>query len=357
MELRLPGHTLAAIAAAVDGELRGDPGLVITRVGEVEEAGEGDICVVIDRRYASGLRDLHASALILPRDLDLSGRPVILVANPRRALILLLGLFYPETRKSGGIQPGALVSPNAELGQDVFVGAGATIEAGAVIGNRCQIFGNTFVGERAILGDECVLFPNVTLYPGVMVGRRVRIHSGAVIGSDGFGYDRDMAGVQHKIPQVGTVEIGDDVEIGANCAIDRATMGATRIGEGSKIDNLVQIGHNCQIGKHCCIIGLVGLSGSVTIGDYCVLAGQAGIADHVTLADHVVVGAQAGVHRDLPPGNWLGSPAIPAEEAYRVYTTLSRLPEIRKVLRSLEDRCRRLEEELAHLRKSSEGRT
>jgi UDP-3-O-[3-hydroxymyristoyl] glucosamine N-acyltransferase len=238
----------------------------------------------------------------------------------------------------------------------VYVGAGATIEAGAVIGDRCEVQGNTFVGKGVVLGEACVLFPNVTLYPGVRVGRRVRIHSGTVVGSDGFGYDRDADGVQHKIPQVGTVEIGDDVEIGANCAIDRATMGSTRIGEGSKIDNLVQIGHNCQIGKHCCIIGLVGLSGSVTLGDYCVLAGQAGIADHVRLADRVVVGAQAGVHRDLSPGNWLGSPAIPAEEAYRVYTTLSRLPEMRKSLRVLEERLRRLEEQLGRPRDGGEQR-
>ena len=183
----------------------------------------------------------------------------------------------------------------------------------------------------------------MTLYPGVRLGCRNRIHSGAVIGSDGFGYDRDAGGVQNKIPQVGTVEIGDDVEIGANITVDRATLGATRIGDGTKIDNLVQIGHNSTIGKHCCLIGQVGLSGSVTLGDYCVLAGQAGVADHVTLANNVIVGAQAGVHRDLGPGPWLGSPAIPADEAYRVYTALSRLPEMRRTLRVLEERLKELE--------------
>ena len=149
--------------------------------------------------------------------------------------------------------------------------------------------------------------------------------------------------MQHKIPQVGSVEIGDDVEIGANTTVDRATLGVTRIGDGTKIDNLVQIGHNSTIGKHCCLIGQVGLSGSVTLGDYCVLAGQAGVADHVTLANNVIVGAQAGVHRDLGPGPWLGSPAIPADEAYRVYTALSRLPEMRRTLRVLEERLKKLE--------------
>ena len=341
-------YTLGAIAKAVEGDLEGDAGLVIRHVREVEEAGEGDICVVIDRKYASALSNLGATAFILPPGLDACGRPTIRATNPRQALIRLLRLFHPEGHVKAGIEAGAFVSPTAALGQDVFVDAGAIIHAGARVGDRCEIHSHVVVGENAVVGEGSVLFPNVTLYPGVVLGRRVRVHSGTVIGSDGFGYVPDATGVPQKIPQLGTVEIGDEVEIGANCAVDRATIGATRIGAGTKIDNLVQVGHNCQIGRNCRIVGLVGLSGSVRIGDGCVLAGQAGIADHVTLADHVVVGAQAGVHRDLPPGNWLGSPAIPAEEAYRVYTTLSRLPEMRKSLRALEERLRRLEERLEH---------
>lgn len=347
--------SLAAIAQQIGGELRGDGNQLIARVRDVEDAGEGDICVIIDRRFVRQLDRLTASALVLPAGFPPPDRPVIIVANPRRALIRLLALFHPEDPAPAGVEPGALVAGDAALGEGVFVACGARVEAGAVIGPGSAVHANAVIGRGAVLGERCVVFPNVTIYPGVRIGDRVRIHAGTVIGSDGFGYDRDATGVQHKIPQVGTVEIGDDVEIGANCAIDRATMGVTRIGNGTKIDNLVQIGHNCQIGKHCCIIGLAGLSGSVTLGDCCVLAGQAGIADHVVLADGVVVGAQAGVHRDLGPGNWLGSPAIPAEEAYRVYTTLSRLPEMRRSLRALEDRLRALENALDQRRDGDGG--
>ena len=335
--------SLGAIAREIGGELHGDAQLLIARVRDVEDAGEGDICVVIDRKFAPRLAELRASALVLPAGLAAPDRPVIAVANPRQALIRLLGLFHPEAPAPAGVEPGALVSEHATLGREVYVACGARVEAGAVIGRGTAIHANAVVGQGAEIGEHCVVFPNVTIYPGVRIGDRARIHSGTVIGSDGFGYDRDAGGIQHKIPQVGGVEIGNDVEIGANCAIDRATMGVTRIGDGTKIDNLVQIGHNCQIGRHCCIIGLAGLSGSVTLGDCCVLAGQAGIADHVVLADHVIVGAQAGVHRNLGPGPWLGSPAIPAGDAYRVYTALSRLPEMRRTLRALEERLQALE--------------
>ena len=348
-------HTLGAIAVAVQGELEGDAGIVIHGVREVEEAGEGEICVVIDRKYAKALPRLGASAFILPRGVDAGGRPAIRTANLRQALIRVLLLFHPGGASRSGVEAGAFVAPGATLGRDVFVAAGAVVRDGARVGDRCQILSHAVVGENAVVGEESVLFPNVTLYPGVALGRRVRIHSGTVVGSDGFGYVCDAAGLAQKIPQVGTVEIGDDVEIGANCAVDRATIGATRIGAGTKIDNLVQVGHNCQIGRNCRIVGLAGLSGSVTLGEGCVLAGQAGVADHVTIADHAVVGAQAGVHRDLPTGNWLGSPAIPAEEAYRVYTALSRLPEMRKALRAVEQRLRRLEELLALAGQHREG--
>lgn len=339
----MSGHTLAAIAREVGGVLQGNPDQVIERVRDVEEAAHGDLCVIMDRRHPSHLTTLGASAFIVPPGVEGPGLNVIKVDNPRAALIRVLELFYPEAKRAGGIEAGAFVSQHARMGADVFVAAGATVEAGATVGDRCQILGHAYVGEEVVIGHDSVIFPNVTLYAGVRLGCRVRIHSGAVIGSDGFGYDRDSAGVQHKIPQVGTVQIGDDVEVGANTTVDRATLGVTRIGDGTKIDNLVQIGHNSTIGKHCCLVGQVGLSGSVTLGDYCVLAGQVGVADHVTLADHAIVGAQAGVHRDLGPGPWLGSPALPAGEAYRVYTTLSRLPEMRRSLHVLEERLKKLE--------------
>jgi UDP-3-O-[3-hydroxymyristoyl] glucosamine N-acyltransferase len=190
------------------------------------------------------------------------------------------------------------------------------------------------------------------MYPDTRVGRRVRLHAGVVIGADGFGYARDASGVQHKIPQVGTVEIGDDVEIGANTTVDRATLGTTRIREGTKIDNLVQIAHNCTVGKHCCLVAQVGVSGSVEIGNFCVLAGQVGVGDHVKLADGAMVGAQSGVMRDLGPGRWLGYPAIPAEQALQAYLLLTKLPDMRKRLIRLE---KRLEELAGRTRDPSAG--
>ena len=234
--------------------------------------------------------------------------------------------------------------PGAELGPDVCVAAGAYVAQGAVIGARVQIYPNVYVGDGVVIGDDSVIFPNVTLYAGTRIGARVRVHSGSVIGSDGFGYVQDESGAYRKIPQVGFVEIGDDVEIGANCAIERATLGVTRIGAGSKIDNLVQVGHNSEIGRHCCIVGQVGISGSVRVGDFGVLLGQVGIRDHVTLEERVVVGAQAGVMNDLKTGEWVGSPAVPAAQARKIFSLWRKLPEFRSQMRQLQKRCAKLEE-------------
>ncbi|MFH1176739.1 MAG: UDP-3-O-(3-hydroxymyristoyl)glucosamine N-acyltransferase [Acidobacteriota bacterium] len=346
----MAGYRLAVIAAAVGGELHGDPERLVHRVRPIGEAAEGDLAVVVDRRRTTTGTPLHASAVIAPVGLEVAGVDHIFVAHPRQALRCVLELLHPEKRRPAGIAAGAWVSPSARLGKDVFVGAGAVIEDGAVIGDGCQIHAGVVVAEGAWVGEESILFPNVTLYPGVRLGRRVRIHSGAVIGSDGFGYDRDDAGIYGKIPQVGTVEIGDDVEIGANSAVDRATLGVTRIGAGTKVDNLVQIGHNCEIGEHCCIIGQVGLSGSVTLGRAVTLAGQVGVADHVTIAGGTVVGAKSGVPNDLQAGVYLGIPAIPAQLAFRVLGSLPKLPEIRKTVRSLERRVKELEAEITRLR-------
>lgn len=346
----MAGYTLAMIARAVGGELHGDPERVILRVRTVEDAGEGDLVVLGDRRYLGAGVPLAASAVIAPFGLDVGGVDHIRVARSRQALSAVLELFYPAQRRPAGIEPGACVSPRARLGEGVYVGTGAVIEAEAMIGDACQVHANVFVGEGATLGEGSVLFPNVILYPGVRLGCRVRVHSGTVIGSDGFGYDRDEADTQHKIPQVGAVEVGDDVEIGANCAVDRATLGVTRIGRGTKIDNLVQIGHNCEVGEDCCLIGQVGLSGSVKLGSAVTLAGQVGVADHVTIADHTIVGAKSGVPNDLRQGAYLGIPAIPAQLAFRVLGSLPRLPEMRKTLRALERRVKELEEDVARLR-------
>ena len=335
--------TLGEVAALVGGEIDGDPGTPVDRIEPPEEAGEGALAVLVERRALDAIASCRASALVVPAGARAPGRPLVRLAEPRRAFIALLAFFASDEARGPGVDPRACVDPSAELGEGAWVGPGAVVEAGARLGARARVHSLAVVGEGARVGDDTVLFPGVVLYPGVTVGRRVRIHAGSVIGSDGFGYERGADGVQRKVPQIGTVEIADDVEIGANSCVDRATVGATRIGAGTKIDNLVQVGHNTQVGEHSCVIGQAGLSGSVKVGRFCVLAGQCGIADHVTLAEGTVVGAQAGVHRDIGPGIWHGAPALPAKDARRVFPIVARLPELLHRLRELEEKVAALE--------------
>ena len=317
--------TLGEIAALVGGQLGGDPDTPIDRIEPPEEAGEGAVAVLAGRKALAAIAACQASALVVPAGTEASGRPLVRVADPRRAFLALLAFFAPGEERGPGVDPHAHVDPTATVGEGTWVGPGAVVEAGARVGARVRVHPHAVVGAGARVGDDSVLFPGVVLYPGVTVGCRVRIHAGSVIGGDGFGYERDARGVQAKVPQIGTVEIADDVEIGANSCVDRATIGATRIGAGTKIDNLVQVGHNTQVGEHCCVIG------------------QAGIADHVTIAEGTIVGAQAGVAGDIGPGIWLGSPAILAKDARRVFPVLARLPELLRRLRELEEKVATLE--------------
>ncbi len=338
--------SLNAIADRIDGELLGDPSLSIHDIRTAEEAGEGHICVLMGQGALAKADQCAASAIIVPLEGEVLGRNLIRVREPRRSLISLLHLFYPRSAPEAGIDPLAVVSPKAKIDPEAFIGAGTHVDAGATIRAGAIVHPSVSVGRDADVGEGSEIFPNVVIYPGTRIGSRVRVHSGTVLGSDGFGYMRDEQGEYQKIPQVGGLEIGDEVEIGANCSIDRATLGITRIAAGTKIDNLVQIGHNSDIGKNCCIIAQVGISGSVTIGESCVLAGQAGIRDHVKLESGAIVGAQAGVPHDLGPGEWLGSPAIPASQARRAYLMLGHLPDLRHQIRDLRKRCAELEERL-----------
>lgn len=335
--------TVGEIATLLGGQVEGDPQAPIDRIEPPEEAGDGAIAVLSDRKALAAIAGCRASALVVPAGTEAPGRLLVRVAEPRKAFLALLELFAPGEERGTGVHPQALVDPGAVVGEGTWVGPGAVVEAGARVGVRVRVHPLAVVGAGARVGDDSVLFPGAVLYPGVTVGSRVRIHSGTVIGSDGFGYERDAQGVQRKVPQIGTVEIADDVEIGANSCVDRATIGATRIGAGTKIDNLVQVGHNTQVGEHCCLIGQVGLSGSVKVGRYSVLAGQVGVADHVAIAEGTVVGAQSGVPSDIGPGVWLGTPAILAKDARRAYPTIARLPELLRRLRELEEKVATLE--------------
>lgn len=356
------GHTLTALAAhlaqALGGEAVRGPGgdgeRLIRAVRAPEHAGPDELAVLLHRRY---LRDVRAAgALVVPWELDLASPPApptIRVTQPRRALVALLELFAPKTWRRG-IEAGAWIDPTATVPASAWVACGARVEAGVVLGERVQLHAGVVVGEGAVLGADCELFPHVVLYPGTRLGERVRVHAGAVLGADGFGYERTADGWL-KIPQVGMVEIGDDVEIGANTTIDRAALERTRIGAGSKLDNLVQVGHNSELGERVLVAGLVGISGSVRIGADSLLLGQVGIADHVNIEAGTVVAAQAGVHRDLARGEWLGAPAIPLTEARRAYPLIGRLPEMRRELADLARRLASLEGLVARPEQPGEG--
>jgi UDP-3-O-[3-hydroxymyristoyl] glucosamine N-acyltransferase len=331
--------TVEQLAALVRGRLVGDGSVSIQAARPVAEAGPGDITFIEDERYAKLLRASPAAAAIVGPHFKPAAdapRPVIEVDDPRSAFIAVHSLLRGESKpRWTGIHPRAFIAPTAQIGADVAIYPLAYVGDEAVIGDGSTLHPGVVVGERCRLGAGVMLHPNVVLYPGVVLGDRVEVHSGTVLGGDGFGY-RQVDGRHVKIPQNGGVEIEADVEIGANCAIDRGTFDPTKIGAGTKVDNLVMIGHNNRIGRHNLLCGQVGIAGSCKTGDYVTLAGQAGIKDHTEIGDRVVVGAQAGVHRNVPSGQQvLGSPAIPGKEQRHVFAMIARLPEMYRQLREL----------------------
>ncbi len=337
------GMTLGEIAKSIGGSLVGDPEHRVSRVREVLEAGPGEICVVWDSASVEAIEHSSASAFVAAPGVQVPGNSVIRVDDPQQAMIDLLELLHPSFVPPAIIEDGARVADDARCSEGVYVAAGATVGSGAVLGPRVQVHANAVVGAGVAVGEGSVLHPGVVVYPGTRIGRRVVVHSGAVIGSDGFGYRRTENGQYRKIPQVGIVEIEDDVEIGAGTTIDRAALGKTIIGRGTKIDNLVQIAHNTSIGEDCCIVGQAGIAGSSHIGNSSIISAQAGVSDHVSIGPGSRIGAQAGVLDDLESGDWMGSPALPAPRARRVLAIMNRLPEIYDELRSLRHRCEALE--------------
>lgn len=333
--------TVEQLARLVRGRVVGDGNVAISAAKPVNEAGPGDITFLDDERYLKELRTSPPSAILVGPHFRLPKTPapaatVIEVDDPRGAFLEVHShLKGGDTGQWKGIHPSAQIASTARIGEGVAIHALAYVGEDAVVGDGCTLHPGAHVGDRSKLGRGVTLHPNVVLYHEVTVGDRVEIHAGTVIGGDGFGY-RQVDGQHKKIPQTGGVEIGDDVEIGSNCTIDRGTFDATRIGAGTKIDNLVMIGHNCQIGRHNILCGQVGIAGSCKTGDYVVMAGQAGIKDHTVIGDRVVVGAQAGVHRNVPSGHQvLGSPAVPLKEQRHIFAMIARLPDMHKHLREL----------------------
>jgi UDP-3-O-[3-hydroxymyristoyl] glucosamine N-acyltransferase len=323
--------TLRHLAELVQGQVCGDGDLPIHAARPLGEAQPGDITFLEHAKHVHLLHACKASAAVVPASLPVNGLALIQVADPLSAFVAIVRHLHSRAEPPPhGIDPKAAIHPTAQIGPDASIFPFAAVGEGSVVGARCRIHTGAVVGRYCRLGDDVTLYPNVVLYDGTVLGHRVMIHANAVVGADGFGY-RPHDGRHVKVPQLGHVEIADDVEIGACTTIDRGTFQATRVGEGTKIDNLVQVGHNCQIGRHNLLVSQMGIAGSSSTGDYVVVAGQAGIVDHVHIGDGAMVGAQAGVTKDVPAGlRILGSPATPEREQKRILMTLERLPEIRR---------------------------
>lgn len=321
-------YTLEQLARAVGGRVRGDPATEIRGIQPFESAGPGDLALAAAQRFRRDPEATGASALLVGQDFSGGSRPLLQVEKPKLAFARLLALFHQKPYRPGGVSPLAAIGKNCRLGADLTLHPFASVEDGARLGDRVTLYPGVSVGSGCAVGDDCVLHANVVLYEGVTLGNRVVLHAGTVIGADGFGYVRDGE-VQVKIPQTGTVVIGDDVEIGANSCVDRATFGATVIESGVKLDNHVHVGHNCRVGANTVIVAQVGISGSVEIGKGCVLAGHVGVSDHVRLGDQVNVLAKSAVFKDVPSRSTVsGQPAMDHRRALRIEALRRRLPEL-----------------------------
>jgi UDP-3-O-[3-hydroxymyristoyl] glucosamine N-acyltransferase len=325
------------LAQLVHGRLVGDGEVEIEGARTLEEAGPGDITFIEDEKHTKQLLTTRAAAVVARESVPVNGHIVIQVSDPLLAFVDIARYLDGRLEEGpvAGVDPDARVDASAQVGEGTSVQAFAKIGPDVVIGCRCRIFSGVVIGRGCFLGDDVTLYPNAVLYDWTRVGNRCTVHANAVLGADGFGY-RLREGRHVKVPQLGRVEIEDDVEIGACTTIDRGTFGETRIGAGTKIDNLVQIGHNCKVGRHNIFISQMGIAGSSTTGDYVVVAGQVGIVGHIQIGAGAMIGGQAGVTKDVPAGaHMLGSPATPEREQKRILMTLERLPEIRRDLRRM----------------------
>ena len=339
--------TAAQLAARLNGSVVGDGSIELTGFAQADAAKAGELTFAENEKYFERAEQSLAAAILVDGDFS-SKKVLIKVPNARVAFAKVLQFLFPPAQLPPGIHPTAIISPKAKVDTSACIGPYCKIGDGVVIGARCFLEGSNYVGAGSVLGDDVFLFPNVTVYPDCRIGNRVRIHAGSVIGADGFGYVLDQ-GAHLKVPQIGNVVIHDDVEIGANVTVDRGALGSTVIGKGTKIDNLVQIGHNVVTGEHCLIISQVGIAGSTRLGNYVTLAGQVGLAGHLKIGNNVVVGAKAGVMNDIPEGEkWMGAPAQRDREEKRVWIGLRRLPELLQ-------RVTELEKEIAELRKKEGG--
>jgi len=337
--------SVADIAQLVKGELIGNGELIVSGFSGIKEAKNYELTFLSNSKYEPLLQDTQAAVILIPRQISCPGKTLIRVDNPSLSFTQVVNHFLKDAPdyKPKGIHSTAVISPSAQLAPGVSVGAHTVIEDGAVVSEGCTIYANCYIGHEAYLGKDCLIYPNVSLREKTVLGNRVIIHSGTVIGSDGYGYI-PVDGKHMKIPQVGSVILEDDVEIGANVAIDRARFDKTVIGEGTKIDNLVQIAHNVNIGKHCLIVSQSGVAGSTKLGNYVILAAQSGLVGHITIGDGAIVLAQSGVSHSIKAGEQVfGSPAHPVKEALRNNAHIQRLDKYVETIKDLKKRIEEIE--------------
>jgi UDP-3-O-[3-hydroxymyristoyl] glucosamine N-acyltransferase len=335
--------TLNELAIVLNGRVTGNGDILIERVRGIDEAGKGDLTFVANPKYQKKIETTNASAILVSPGTEAAGKNLLLVDDPYAAFGKALSLFYPEDHgavqrsEQAFIDETAVVSEEATVYPGVYVGPRAIIDRGVVL------YPGVFIGPEAAVGEWSVLYPNVTVYRKCLIGKRVILHAGVVVGGDGFGFAKP--GQENiKIPQTGIVQIDDDVEVGANTTIDRATLGRTWIQKGVKIDNLVQIAHNVVIGEHSVIVAQVGISGSTKLGKGVILGGQAGLVGHIEIGDYAMVGAQSGIHKDIAPRQVvIGSPQRPHRDFLRIEACISRLPEMRNTIAALQKKVAELE--------------
>jgi UDP-3-O-[3-hydroxymyristoyl] glucosamine N-acyltransferase len=328
--------TTAEIAKLLAGEVLGDANATLTGFANADSAKPGDLTFAETDAFFTAAENSAATAIIAGKNSSSTKKIIIRVDNPRLAFAKALAVFFPEPKFIAGIHPSAAIAASAQIDPTAHIGPHCTVGERVQIGANAVLQSGDFIGDDSALGDETNLFSNVTVYPRTQIGKRVRIHAGAVIGSDGFGYVFD-SGFHRKVPQVGNVVIGDDVEIGSNTSVDRGALGSTIIGKGTKIDNLVQVGHNVELGEYCILCAQVGIAGSAKLGKYTVLAGQVGIAGHLKIGNQVTIGSKSGVMHNIPDGEkWLGIPAQPDKQAKRIMIAMQRLPDLFKKIAAWE---------------------
>jgi|WetSurMetagenome_2_1015567.scaffolds.fasta_scaffold89933_2 UDP-3-O-[3-hydroxymyristoyl] glucosamine N-acyltransferase len=347
---------LKEIAELIDGKIFGDENLIIENISKIEESQKGDLTFLYLPAYEKYFASTKASAILVKPGFNKSRKDIsyIEVKNPNSAFFLIIEKYFKPPFNLKGIDKSAFVDNTAILGDAVSLGKNVVVSAGCKIGNNTKIFHNTVLLENVNIGDDSLIFSNVSIREHCKIGSRVIIHSGTVIGSDGFGYDVDSNGVYHKIPQVGNVQIEDDVEIGSNVSIDRATIGSTIIKKGVKIDNLVQVAHNVVVGENSVLVAQSGISGSTKVGKNCILAGQAGLVGHIELGDGVIINAQSGVSKSInKPGQYRGSPVQEFKKALRMESLARSLPDYIEKIKILEKEMKELKDKLNNVERKN----